>query len=118
LPDLGDLGDLEATVQAFQEGFGSDEIPPDIPVVDDISEMLFGSKDIVSYTTPMSMDSVISFYQNEMTEFDWEPKEDGTVVTDEAAVLQFEKPGRDAIVTLSVNPQDGYTYVMVTIQPK
>ena len=116
--NLGDLGDLDATVQALQEGFGSDEVPPDIPVVDEQKEILFGSKDTVSYSTPMELDDVIAFYQDEMPSYDWKPKENGTVIQDGAAVLQFEKPGRDAIVTMSKNQDDGLTYVMIIIQPR
>lgn len=116
LGDLGDLGDLEATVQALQEGFGSDEIPPDIPVVDKPAEILFGSDDLVSYTTQVEFDSVLSFYQEEMPLTDWQPNDDGTVITAEAAVLRYTKADRDAIVTVSV--QDGITYVMITIQPR
>ena len=66
LDDLGDLGDLEATAQAFQEGFGSGEVPPDIPMVDEPRQDLFGSDDIVSYNTPMSYDEVLAFYQEQM----------------------------------------------------
>ena len=40
------------------------------------------------------------------------------MITEEAAVLTFEKPDRNAIVTLGVNPQNGKTFVMITIQAK
>ena len=116
--DLGDLSNLEATVQAFQEGFEFGEIPEDIPIVDDPKDNLFGSKDLVSYMTPMAFENVLSFYQEEMPENDWTLKDEGNIITEDTAVVQFEKPNRNAIVTLGVNPQDGSTFVMISIQVK
>ena len=117
LGDLGDFGDLDATVQALQEGFTSDEIPADIPVVEDLNEILFSSKNVVTYSTSMDLATVISFYQDEMPTYDWKVKEDLTEIHNETAVLQYEKSGRNAIVTLSSNMGDGFTYVMITIGP-
>jgi len=118
LGDLGDLGDLEATVQALQEGFGSSDFPVDIPVVDEPRDDLYGTQDMVSYMTPLEFETVLSFYQEQMPENDWEPRQEGTVVSADSAVLHFEKPDRSAIVALGINPQDGKTFVMITIQSK
>jgi hypothetical protein len=118
LEDLGDLGDLEATVQAFQEGFESGEMPADIPFVDDPIEILFSSKEFLSYTTELEFEDVLAFYKEQMPAYDWELKDDGTMIMGETAILQFDKPDRDAIVTLGVNPQDGTIFVMVTVQSK
>jgi HAMP domain-containing protein len=118
LSDLDDIGELEATVQAFQEGLESGELPPDIPTVDDPIEILFSSAALLTYTTPIEFEPVLSFYQEQMPEYGWEPKDDGTVIMGDTAILHFYKPDRDAIVTLGLNPPDGTTFVMVTIQPK
>jgi hypothetical protein len=118
LGDLGDFGDLEATVQALQEGLGSSDFPEDIPVVDEPRDDLYGTQDVVSYMTPLEFETVLSFYQEQMPVNDWEPRQDGNVISADSAVLQFEKPNRTAIVVLGINPQDGKTIVMITIQPK
>ena len=117
LDELGDFGDLDATMQALQEGFNPDEIPADIPVVEDLNKILFSSKNIVTYSTRMDLGTVISFYQDEMPTYDWQVKEDGTEIHNETAVLQYQKSGRNANVTLSSNLGDGLTYVMITIEP-
>ena len=118
LGDLVDLDDLDETIKDLQEGFVSDEIPPDIPVLEEQTEMLIGSKDTVFYTTPKDLGHVISFYQDEMLAYDWKPKENDTVIHAEDAVLQFEKPERDAIVILKKNQEDGLTYIKIIIQPR
>jgi hypothetical protein len=115
IDDIGDLGDIGDIITG---GFGSGEVPPDIPVVEPPRDDLIGSNDIVSYMTPMDFDSVLTFYQEEMPMNDWVPLNEENVITDDAAVLYFEKPGREAIVTLSVNPLDDNTVVMITIQTK
>lgn len=113
--DLGDLGDLGDIGDLITEGLGSGEIPPDIPVVEDSKENLFGSENVVSYLTPFDFDFVLDFYQAEMPNNGWSAKE-GSVITDDAALLYFEKSGRDATVTLSYTPIDDKTAVLILIQ--
>jgi hypothetical protein len=48
---------------------------------------------------------------------DWTAKE-GSVITADAALLYFEKPEREATVTLSFSPSDNKTVVMIIIQKK
>jgi len=107
--DIGDIGDL------IKEGLGSDEIPSDIPVVEDPKENLFGSENVVSYLTPFDFDSVLAFYQEEMPNNGWVPKDD-SVIADEAALLYYEKADREATVTLSYTPLDNKTAVLILIQ--
>lgn len=115
--DLGDLGDIQATADAFQESFTSGEAPEDIPRVDERQD-LFTSKDIVSYRTSLSFDEVLAFYQEQMPLNDWESVPDSSVIMAESVVLAFEKPDRNAFVTLNLDPQDGKTMVSIVIQPK
>jgi hypothetical protein len=49
---------------------------------------------------------------------DWIKADEGWVETESAAVLNFTKPDRFATVTISINPLDNMTVVMITIQPK
>jgi len=115
--DLGDLGDIQATADAFQESFTSGEAPDDIPRVDERQD-LFTSKDLVSYSTALSLDVVLAFYQEQMPVNDWKPVPDSSVIMAESVVLAFEKPNRDAFVTLNLDPQSGNTLVSIVIQPK
>jgi hypothetical protein len=115
IDDLGNLGDIGDIGDLITEGLGSDEIPSDIPVVEDPIENLFGSANVVSYLTPFDFDSVLAFYQTEMPNHGWLPK-DNSVITDDAALLYFEKSDRKATVTLSYTPIDDKTAVMILIQ--
>ena len=118
LLDLGNLGNLEATAQALAEGFEPGEIPPDIPVVEAPNENLFSSKSLVTYGTSMSFDTVLAFYQKEMPANQWNPKGEGDVFSDNIAILNFTKPNRDAVVTLSFDSENNKTTVLISIQPK
>jgi hypothetical protein len=118
LPDIGDFGDLQETAQAFQEGFDTGELPPDIPVVDEPIEIVLSSAEFLSYTPPLEFETVLTFYQEEMIEYGWEPNDDEPMIMGEMAVLQFNRPDREAVVSLGTNPQDGTTFVMVNVQPK
>jgi hypothetical protein len=118
IPDFDDFENLQETAQAFQEGFESGEVPPDIPIVDVPVEILMGSKDFLSYTTPLEFETVLMFYQEEMIAFGWEPEEEEAMILGETAILQFHKPDRDASITLATNPQDETTVVMISIQSK
>lgn len=115
LGEIGDLNDLEATVQAVQESFASGEKPADIPLVDEPVEIIFSSAELLSYTTPLDLEKVLSFYQEEMPAHDWQRVDDGSMIMADAAILEFSKPDRNANITLSINPQDGSTVVMVAI---
>jgi hypothetical protein len=111
---IGDLGDIDEVGDLLGEG---GEIPADIPVVEDPKEELFSSDKIVSYLTPLDFDSVLSFYQAQMLEHSWTPK-DGSVIADDAALLYYEKPDRQVTITMSFNPVDSQTAVMIIIQQK
>lgn len=118
IPNAEDLGNLEATIQVLQEGFGSGDVPADIPIVGEVSENLYGSENIVSYVTSMAFDEVLAFYQAQMPVNSWDLKQEGTMIGANTALLIFEKPDRNATVSLGVSPQDGKTFVMITIQSK
>jgi hypothetical protein len=116
--EVGDLENLQATAEAMAGEFEMGEAPPDIPILEDEKENYFASKDLVSYQTSTDYDEVLRFYRNEMPDQDWMEKKEGTIVTDTAAVIHFRKKNRDAIVTLSINPLDQKTIVMITIQTR
>lgn len=121
LPDFGDfddLGDLEATAQAIKDSFDSGELPDEIPVVDDPLEIIFSSKELLSYTTLLDFDTVLAFYQDEMVAYGWEALDDQSIFVGEMASLGFEKPDRKVSVILNANPPDGSTMVTITVERK
>jgi hypothetical protein len=119
IPDLpSDMGDIQGTIEAVQDEFNLGDAPPDIPIIEAEPENFITSEIFVSYTTSMDFDDVLEFYLEEMPDNDWKLKKDGTVQTDNSAVLHFRKKGRNAIVTLGINPTDDSTVVVITIQPE
>jgi hypothetical protein len=106
---LGDFGDF------FDDWTDTDEIPADIPVVDGEIQDLISSKKVVSYSTSMSFDEVVGFYQDQMPINGWAEK-DGSVVTADAALLYYKKVDREATVTLSQGSGGNETIVMIIIQ--
>jgi len=118
LLNMGDLGDLQATAQAMQEGFEPGEIPPDIPVVEAPKEGLFSSKNLVNYVTQMPLDAVLAFYQTQMPKNDWNPREENNVINEKVSILNFDKPNREAVITLSFDTEKNKTIVLISIQSK
>ena len=91
------------------------DIPEDIPVVPGENSELFGSNELVSYTTGMDLSSVVDFYKTEMPNNGWEKGDQDSLETTNIAYLYFKKQGRSASVVISVNPLNNKTLVVITI---
>lgn len=111
LGDLGDVGDL------IDDVLGSEEAPSDIPLVDDPKEILIESEALISYFTSQDFNFVLSFYQEQMPINGWVETGD-SVINEDTALLYYEKPDRKVTITLSINPVDDETTVMIIIQDK
>ena len=126
---------LEQTIQAFatnqgpglaqtaeaiatQAASSSGEVPSDIPVVSGEKTNFFKSESLITYFTPLDLKSVKEFYSKEMPANGWSLADTGSVTATDTAVLYFEKPDRKASLTLSMNPLDNQTIVLITIQKK
>lgn len=96
----------------------SSEAPSDIPIVSGEKQMFFSSQEMVSYMTATDFQSVLSFYKREMPNNGWVKIDQGWVENSNSAVLSFEKSERSASITISINPLDDKTIVMITLQPK
>ncbi len=111
---------LQATAQAIATKaatvLGAE--PPDIPVIEDDQENFVGSSEIVSYMTSADYAQVVDFYKVQMPAMGWVTVEEGWFESNNLAVLNYEKPERLAAVTITPNPLEAKTIVLVTIQPK
>jgi hypothetical protein len=108
---------LLATLEAIAtQGFSTSEGPEDIPVVDEtyVSDF-FASDFIVSYFSTLDYPSVLAFYKQEMPDNGWTEVVEGTLETENAAVLKYVKDDRSATITLSSSPQDQRTAVQILI---
>ncbi len=89
--------------------------PDDIPVYGD-NQNLFGSKDVVSYSTRATYKTVLEFYKRQMPNQGWVlNKSAPNFETDTATVLYYEKGAAKATLTLSYVPTTKQTSVQVLI---
>ncbi|MBM3145845.1 MAG: hypothetical protein FJ010_12940 [Chloroflexi bacterium] len=107
--------DMMATAQAVLTEGAFGETPSNIPVVSGEVNDFIGSSNLVSYTTPMDLQDVVDFYRDEMPNYGWSAGDDTTVLTSTYAVLSFENASQRCTVTLTVNPLDGSTVVVISI---
>jgi hypothetical protein len=107
---------LETLEAVATQGFSTSNGPEDIPVVERASITNFYATDsFVSYLSSQDYPSVLAFYQQEMPENGWTEVTEGTLETENAAVLRYEKEGRTANVALSGTGQNGQTAVQILI---
>jgi hypothetical protein len=112
-------GLLETARAAATQIAGSiGQIPGDIPLVDGQKDNLFSSDGLVTYFTALTFNEVLDFYKIHMPLNEWSKIAEGSLETTDTAVLIYDKPDRKAIVTLSVNPLDDHTIVLITITKK
>jgi len=126
---------IEATAKAFatQEGPGLQktaqaamtqvagsmgEPPADIPIIEGNVEDLLTGEFVVSYTVPMDIQDVASFYKREMPANGWKPVEQGALESDSLIALNYEKTGRSAGVTITTNPVNRKAIVFILISEK
>ena len=111
---------LIATVQAAATEFSENQgaIPEDIPVIDSNVEQLIANSRLISYQTAIPFINVVDFYRIEMPLNEWLEQENSSFVAENTAVLVFNKNNRSATVTLSTNPLNDHTIVLITVQSK
>lgn len=113
IPEQGANIKATAEVVLTQGGYG--QAPPNIPLVYGEVNDFFGSPSLVTYTTPMGLQEVVEFYRQTMPAFGWDTGSDTTVLTSNYAILSFRNAGEKATITLSKNPFNGDTIVLINI---
>ena len=113
-PEMLETGQAIATQVAASTG----NLPADIPLVEGEKDNLFKSDSLISYFTPLDLNTTKEFYTNEMPVNGWTYLKGETAVENEVVLLYFDKLDRKASVTLSVNPLDKHTIVLIAIQQK
>jgi hypothetical protein len=104
---------LEETVQASMG-----EAPEDIPIIEGDKENFVGGEFLVSYSVAMSFQDVVDFYKREMTANGWTKVDQGSVEAENTAALKYEKSDRNAEVTITFNPVDSKTFLIILISEK
>lgn len=110
-------GEFLATVQAVAtQGFTFSNPPEDVSIPQEPEvENLYATQDIVSYTIGQDFAAVLDFYKREMPANGWTAVSEGTLESEQAAVLKYTKDGRSATLSLSEGPQEGQTVVVITL---
>ncbi len=111
---------LESTAQALltQIPNALNTKPQDIPPFEGEQENLVETNDTVSFITPVSIKDVLKFYKNKMPDYGWNfsPKE--STESNIANVLTYTKNNRLATITITINPNDQKTIVLIYLQNK
>ena len=109
--------DLVPTFQAVATQYLFPAPPPDdIPIISEGEvSSLFTNQATISYYVNLPLSSVINYYRDLMPDDGWTDVSDESAIRDVAAVLKFFKPDRVASVTLTTNPLNQQTIVLITI---
>lgn len=101
---------LKGTAQSFMG-----EPPEDIPVMEGEKENYLAGEFLVSYATPVSFDEVVEFYGREMPANGWTEEEQISVKSDRVVSFGFRKGSRNVTITISANPINRKTTVVILI---
>ena len=113
IPEEG--ADIIATAQVVLTEGAFGVAPSNIPLVGGEVNDFLGSNSLVSYTTPMDLNDVVDFYRDAMPNYGWDTGDDTTVSTSTYAVLSFRNADQKCTITLSLNPLNGDTIVLISI---
>ena len=130
---VGDSG-LLATAQAFATEQGPElmataqaaltqaapilgEAPTDIPFLGGKLAALVTSEFFISYATQTGFQDVVNYYQSEMPQNGWNMGAEQTFAN-RLSIVEYEKTDRIATVTVTANPINNKTMVVIAIQPR
>ena len=113
IPEQG--ANIKATAEVILTQGGYGQAPPNIPLVYGEVNDFFGSPSLVTYTTPMGLQEVVDFYRQTMPGYGWNTGNDTTVLTSSYAILSFRNANEKATITLSKNPFNGDTIVLINV---
>lgn len=87
----------------------------DIPLMADATEKgTFGS--MITYKTASAFKDVVAFYQEEMPKHGWQAGSEEPFMTEQMAMLAYEKEGRKASITITVD--NGQVSVLISVEEK
>jgi hypothetical protein len=110
----------EETMQAVatQAALSFGTLPEDIPVVEGEKDNYIKSENIVTYQTPLDLNSVKEFYTREMPVNGWSLVENQSQLNGNNLLLVYDKPDRKSNITLQLNPLGNQTIVIIAIENK
>ncbi len=92
------------------------EVPADLPVMAD-AQISVSQENLLVYHTDSSIAEAADFYQSQMPELGWSQMEGVGMVTEDMAMMQFEKEGKIAQVLIMPDAATGEgTQVSISLQ--
>jgi len=99
------------------EGLSFGQAPADIPLPEeDHLVNFFGSDNIISYNTPLTLETILELYLVQMPANGWVEVPEERVLSDNSAVLVYAKSNRLAHIALNIIPVDKSTIVLIMVQ--
>ncbi|PWH16190.1 MAG: hypothetical protein DDG59_09945 [Anaerolineae bacterium] len=110
--------ELEGTAKALltQVPLPSTSPPDDIPIVQGDIQNLLTSNNTLTYQVSMPLADVVAFYKTEMPKKGWSFQPATSSELENASVLNFIKENRSASITISLNPINQKTMVVIVLQ--
>ncbi len=112
--------ELQATAQTLltQIPNALSSPPPDIPKFQGELENLIETKESISFITSSPLSEVTSFYKKQMPTNGWDFISKDSIESDIASVLSYGKDNRVATISISSNPKNQKTIVLIYIENK
>ena len=114
----GQSSDIQSTIGVVLTQGAYGEAPSNIPIIDGQLTAFFGSPNIVTYNTSISFQDVLNFYRTEMPEYGWKDGDATSVETSTSAKIPYENANQRVSITISINPLNNETIVLVNIYSK
>ena len=112
--------DLFSTLQAaITQNLGVGNAPMDIPVLEanQISNLIT-NESLVTYSTSVSYQEVLAFYQTQMINYGWEAVPASSYQLENVAVLMYQKIDRQATVSIAFTSLNNSTTIIISIQER
>lgn len=106
---------VKATVDVVLTQGSYGQAPSNIPQMYGEVNDFFASDSLISYTTPMALPEVANFYKSQMPAYGWFTSDEATQETSNYALIAFQNNNQRALITLSLNPLNKHTIVIITI---
>jgi hypothetical protein len=93
---------------------GTAGVPADIPLVESDQQDFTHITGSISYSTGENVESTLQFYETQMPANGWSKVQEGSLATEQGAVLNYTKDDRRVTILLSLLPATGRTQVLIT----
>jgi len=87
----------------------------DIPIMADATDKTTMGT-MITYKSASKLEDVIAFYKEQMPKNGWKASEGEPLITDEMAMLDYEKEGSKSSVTITLDKDSGQVSVLISVE--